>query len=210
MGTRGAIGFRIDNADKIAYNQFDSYPTGVGANILQELCGIKDWENVKARIRKIVLVTDDQPPTQEQINANQKWADLSVSERSFEDWYCLLRKAQGTLAPYIDGSLPIIYDAHTFLLDSLFCEYAYIVNLDNMTFEFYRGFNRESSEAGGRYAVQKKPPAPNGYVNEYFGVVLVETIPLSDFPTTKRGKRFIIETTDRWNDLTNDEDEETA
>lgn len=201
MGTRGAIGFRLDGEDKITYNHFDSYPGGLGSTILTEICGKKDWNKVKENVRRIVLVTNDTPPTDAEIAANAKWADLGVSEQSFEDWYCLLREAQGTLEPYMTGELPLMFDSTSFVLDSLFCEYAYIINLDDGVLEFYKGFNSDPN-APGRYASLQRERK-----GEYFGVALVETVPLSDFPATKRCKTFVNKTLQRWQQLTHEEDE---
>ena len=62
-----------------------------------------------------------------------------------------------------------------FLYDSLFCEYAYIINLDECVLEFYKGFNK-NPKANGRYA--------NNTIyrdeNSYYGVALIDTIPLKD------------------------------
>src|SRR5208337_4359655 len=125
MGTRGAIGFRLDGQDKVTYNHFDSYPSGVGAELLAELCGIKNWEAVKTAVRNISFIDQDVEPTEAQIELCAEFTDLGVGDQSTSDWYCLLRNAQGSLAPYLTGKLPFMSDNHTFLLDSLFCEYAY-------------------------------------------------------------------------------------
>ena len=34
MGTRGLYGFRKNGKDKITYNHWDSYPEGLGQNVL--------------------------------------------------------------------------------------------------------------------------------------------------------------------------------
>ena len=58
-----------------------------------------------------------------------------------DDWYCLLRHAQGDLNVYKNG-LRYMIDNHDFIKDSLFCEYAYIINLDTKRLEFYVGFQK--------------------------------------------------------------------
>lgn len=60
----------------------------------------------------------------------------------------------------------------SFLYDSLFCEYAYIINLDDNTLELYEGFNKDA-DAPGRYA--KYFEKNDG---GYYGVKLVRTISL--------------------------------
>jgi hypothetical protein len=98
-------------------------------------------------------------------------------------------------------------DAHDFLLDSVFCEYAYIVNLDDMTLEFYGGFNDKKFPAGvgGRYAAMQQPPIKRAdgtiHQSEYYGVVLMDAILLADLPKTKRCKMFVNKTIGRWSKL---------
>lgn len=37
MGTRGIFGVRINNQDKLMYNQFDSYPSSLGTDLVNQL-----------------------------------------------------------------------------------------------------------------------------------------------------------------------------
>lgn len=172
MGTRGAYGFRLEGEDKVTYNHFDSYPTGLGKDLLKELSG-RSYEDMVAAARRITLVDGQTEPTAEQIASLKKYANTGVSNQKLEDWYCLLREAQGTLEPWLIGEVPVMIDSHKFLSDSLFCEWAYIVNLDDKTFEVYKGFNKRS-DAPGRYANKEK--ADEGYC----GVALFKAIPLDD------------------------------
>ena len=34
MGTPGAVGFRANKQDKVTYNHFDSYPSGLGSDVI--------------------------------------------------------------------------------------------------------------------------------------------------------------------------------
>ena len=74
-------------------------------------------------------------------------------------------------------------DDHSFLLDSVFCEWAYIINLDTKELEVYRGWN-EDPTAPGRYASLKEADwtRDDGIVVKanYYGVTLLTTIPLMD------------------------------
>lgn len=176
MSTRGAIGFRIDGKDHIAFNHWDSYPSGLGADILKQLqtASVHDLAALPDRVRNLILFTKDNPPSQDQITAAEERAGIEPSNMNIEEWLEVLQEGQGSLTPYITGEWPIMYDSHTFLLDSLFCEWAYIVNLDDGTLEVYKGFNTEPNGAG-RYASQHRERD-----GEYYGVVLVDTVSLSD------------------------------
>lgn len=173
MGTRGAVGFRVNKEDKVTYNHYDSYPSGLGQEVL-EFIQSNTIESLKSAAENIQLIDMEVKPTKEQIKICKPWTDLSVSNQSTDDWYCLTRLAQGNLNAYVNG-LPYMNDGASFLLDSLFCEYAYIINLDTKKLEFYSGFNKKERERKGRYASQKRDGRDSGY----FGVVLIMQIPLT-------------------------------
>ena len=168
MGTRGAYGFISNNKEKVTYNHYDSYPSALG-EIMIKFINETDNKAIKSMFDKIKLVNQDDKPTPKQIGKYAEIADLNVSDKSVDDWYCLLRNTQGLLSVYKNGVEHMI-DSHTFLKDSLFCEWAYIINVDTMELEVYKGFNQNRS-ALGRYA-DTKPD------NEYYGVELIDTVPL--------------------------------
>jgi len=146
MGTRGAYGFRIHEQEKVTYNHWDSYPAVLGKKILKYVA-VTSVEKMKEVAEKIKLVNLESTPSGELIRRYTKYADLGVSEQSYENWYCLL---QGDLFPY-HNDLEHMIDYRKFLFDSLFCEWAYIINLDGEQLEVYKGFNGNVS-APGRYA----------------------------------------------------------
>lgn len=140
MGTRGCYGLYKNGVTKTTYNHFDSYIGGLGKDILDFV------ENTSIPIMnkifdKIELVREDDIPTIEQIENCQDFTDLEVSNKSIMDFYCLLRNAQGDLNAY-KTDLRYMIDSKEFLGNSLFCEYAYIINLDKNVLEFYKGFNK--------------------------------------------------------------------
>lgn len=174
MGTRGALGFYKDGTEKVAYNHYDSYPSGLGSDTLK-FCKDTTIKEMEETFNKIVLVDEQSEPTNEQIKECKEYYDSSVSSKSEKDWYCLLRHAQGTLEPYKNG-LKYMIDSKEFLTNSLFCEYAYIINLDTEMLEFYIGFNKDP-KANGRYA--DKATDNQGYC----GVALKKEFPLESITT---------------------------
>jgi len=175
VSTRGAYGFRVDGVDKIAYNHCDSYPRCLGDDVGASIVA---WRNqgtpdtLRDRVRAIRLVSEKDRPTDADVERCKPYTDLGVSKRSTDDWYCLLRGAQGDL----DAALKcgIIVDSAEFLKDSTFCEYAYIVNLDELTFEVYRGFQK-NPHARGRYGSD----VPH---ERCYPVALVKSFPLANVP----------------------------
>ena len=174
MGTRGVYGFRINGQDKVMYNQYDSYPECLGAAVAEFVQRIP-VEDLKRIAQGLTLVSQEDRPTQEQVEICREWGtiNLAVAGQSEDDWYCLLRDAQGDLDLWEQG-LPFILGGQDSLSDSLSCEWAYIINLDDEVLEVYRGFNKDPF-APGRYAGVWVQRAAG---DTYQGVKLVKSFPL--------------------------------
>jgi hypothetical protein len=176
MSTRGLYGVRKNGVDKCTYNHFDSYPSGLGSDVVR-FCANNSVEELNKFFDNIVLVLEDSIPTESQIKECQKagYVDLSVSSQSNDDWYCLLRNLQGNFKEYqkcIDSNSKIyMTDSIDFIQDSLFCEYAYIINLDDEVLEFYEGFQKEP-QVDNRYGTKED--------RGYYPCKLVLTIPLDE------------------------------
>lgn len=183
MGTRGAYGFRLNGKDKITYNHFDSYPDCLGNTMIDFIAETTDNE-LRVIAKRLVLVNEDDCPGRDNIAyySMQGTLNLGVSSQRATDWYCLLREAQGEPHFWKSGVNHMI-DSHNFVYDSLFCEWAYIINLDEDTLEVYKGFNKRPG-GKGRYALPEDGPEWIGE-NGYFGVTLLDEIPLDDIRDAK-------------------------
>ena len=184
MGTRGAIGFFIEGKTKVTYNHFDSYPSGVGLDVL-EFAKDNTWKELDAMAEGIALFHESDKPSDE---LKQRAKDLglfdgAVYSESEDDVYCLLRGAQGDLGTY--AKLGVMIDSEAFLGDSLFCEWAYIINVDDGVLEVYEGLNKKPDQAG-RYASAVEEDIPPHREEPYYGVVLVQEYPLDDLPEEKQ------------------------
>lgn len=173
MGTRGAYGFHKGGVDKIAYNHWASYPTVLGADVAAFVCQHTD-EEMNTIFDRIILVATKEKPTGDQIAECMPFFDGNVSEQTPEDWYCLLRKAQGNLEAYA-GGLRYMVGKADFLKDSLFCEWGYVINLDEGVLEVYRGF--------------QKAPSKNRYYNpfgkdDYYNCALIREVPFATIRET--------------------------
>lgn len=183
MGTRGAYGFLRNGETFVAYNHFDSYPKGLGAALVEdfrEVARTLSYEEMAFNVGQIRFVHDEVPPTPEDIERYEKFGDLSVNTGKYDNWYNMLRKAQGKIIPYLTGELDVMGDASSFLAESLWCEWAYIFNFDEKVFEVYRG-NCYETPGYGRYANLRDAD------NEYFGVSLIDVVTFDQL----RGKRNI-------------------
>lgn len=152
MGTRGLLGFVVDGRELMTYNHFDSYPGGLGEQVLNFLRQlVKDGavDQAAARARELKLVTDETPVTAADIEALKDWTDLGVGglrEGQTPEWYNLLRRTQGD--PDAILSSGYLVDNREFARNSLFCEWAYVIDFDDRTLEVYRGFQTKPPTAG--------------------------------------------------------------
>ncbi len=186
MGTRGAIGVRINGEDKMTYNHMDSYPDGLGATFLKETKTIKgSLKAYKKMAVELKLVDSDSNPTPEDIKKYQRYLNEDVSQSKKEtiengvDWYQLLREMQGEILQNLCSG--VMLENNTFIHDSLFCEWAYIINFDDDTLEVYEGFQKNRVNIKGRYK-DYKPSEGDGY----FACSLVKTYPLNKLPSLKK------------------------
>ena len=141
MGTRGAVGFRLDGDEHIAYNHFDSYPEALGAGVIDFIGHVNadaGWDKLKGLVRELSPIDMDEAPDPEAIARYRTFADTNVGNQRLDDWYCLLRELQGApmLEAVYQGVMVDYPDEASFLDDTLFCEFAYIIDLDTMELEF--------------------------------------------------------------------------
>lgn len=173
MGTRGLTGFIIDGVEKLSYQQFDSYPSGVGISVLSWARTVMDWDEVKNKARSLVLVDESETPTAEQ----RALLDPSLTDSGVSngvDWYSVLREAQGDPAKLLDAKF--ILDSKRFVSDGLFNEWTYVIDLDEMKLEVYTGF-KGRGESVGRFADRQERGS------DYDPVSLVATFDLLALPT---------------------------
>lgn len=178
MGTRGAYGFHKNGKDKITYNHYDSYPDFLGDNILDFIENTSDEEFDKI-FDKIELVNEDNKPTKEQIKECKKFLG-DLSGHTEDEWYNLLRKSQGNLYPYKNAELKYMIGGYEeFIKNSLFCEYAYVINLDTKELEFYVGYQKEPDDNRYRLTKEEKKEAEKNNCGCY-NCKLVKTYSLND------------------------------
>lgn len=171
MSTRGAYGFRLNNKDYVSYNHCDSYPSCLGEEILKQAKKLltDGIDKLKKSITGIRLVNDDgkSKPSKTDIQNLKQYANLSVGLKN-NDWYCLTRGLQGNLINNVKSGYMV--DSSHFLINSLFCEWAYIINLDERVFEIFRGFILK--KGAGRYDSIRSDD------KDHYGVKLIVTFPL--------------------------------
>lgn len=143
MGTRGLYGFVKDGETKATYNHMDSYPSGLGEHVLNFILRTP-VETMKQIFDRIELVEEGEKPTREQKERMMAFNPL-LTEVYFEGtdvWYSVLHDYMGDMDAFTKG-LPFMIDSIAFIHDSLFCEWAYLVNLDDEVLEVYKGFQEQ-------------------------------------------------------------------
>ena len=180
MGTRGFLGFVVDGQEKIAYNHWDSYPNdGLGSEILTWLrSATTDLDTVIEKARALRVVPKHSTPSAEDVEVFKEYADINVGSKGLDDWYVLLRRTQGNIGLILEAG--VIEDASEFVKDSLWAEWGYIVDLDALKFEVYRGF-QQSPHPHGRFA--DREPVVHALTGPYYPVALVTSWPLNELPS---------------------------
>lgn len=190
MGTRNLTAVVIDGQHKVAqYGQWDGYPKGQGDTILKFLAALPmlgGMDEFKRKVRGCTFLTQEQ--IQERWKAagadDSGWVGLDVG-RKFSDTNPQLSRDTGAgvlqLIAQSDNGLELD-DEWQFAADSLFCEYAYVLDLDAGTLELYRGFNTEPLPQGQRFS-DMAPSEAKGDIPAYYPVRLAATWSLEALPT---------------------------
>jgi hypothetical protein len=134
MGTRGFAGFKLDGQIISAYAQYDTYPSGVGTDVLEfariAASTVEGRETLRARVRSLTKVAEDGTPTTAQAEELAKYHQ-AVSTGT--DWYATLRACQGRLDLILESG----YIANrTDIFDE---EYSWILDLDEARLYGYAG-----------------------------------------------------------------------
>ncbi|ECN6005620.1 hypothetical protein ZD68_06300 [Salmonella enterica subsp. enterica serovar Brandenburg] len=185
MGTRHLTCVVKNNEYKVAqYGQWDGYPSGQGVNILNFLKEMSQDKFLKG-------IDNCFEPTEEQIKS--WWAEAGhdidksnglvsaeIYDRFMKNHPSLSRDMGSNILHFIQDSVtPVPLQLNVeFAADSLFCEYAYVIDLDKGTFEIFKGFNSKPLADGERFYNPETP------VNaEYHPVRLIKEYRLSELPT---------------------------
>lgn len=181
MGTRNLTCAVIDGEYRVAqYGQWDGYPSGQGAEALGFLLGM-DRESFITKLRAARFATDEDLTA---INAELDAAHSVNSEKMMNEggkYQQFSRDRGAKILSIVAEAEPgiLLLDRRSFAADSLFCEWAYVVDFDNGTFEVFEGFNKAPVSEGERFhGATTDDPSPG-----YYPVRLVKTYQLDALPT---------------------------
>lgn len=162
MSTRNLTIVISDGETKVAqYGQSDGYPEGQGETVLEFLQS-NDLKKFKEILKEVVFIN---PEKDEDFKGKPEF-DAETASKVLQLIYD--RKATG------------LYDSSEFAKNSLFCEWAYVVDLDKGVLEVYRGYNREPLTKDDRFyneEVQGK---------DYYPIKIVKSYSLEKLPEVEQ------------------------
>lgn len=164
MGTRNLTAVQLDGEYKVAqYGQWDGYPSGQGATVLEFLKGIKGKRKRKefeTKLRASSFATSEELDEVDAIIAAEQIYD-SWPQR----WPAYTRDTGAKILQLIMNSPPGIKlkNSIEFAADSLFCEFAYVIDLDKNVLEVYKGWNKKPLPKNARFVDAKEEGSPQGY-----------------------------------------------
>lgn len=182
MGTRNLTAVKIDGEYKIAqYGQWDGYPGGQGMTCLNFLRETMDEDKFKAALRKCTFITNKELSDlwSKYTDSKDGWVTIEEADRMKRDYPEFSRDTGAGILELVQNSDGMeLQNEIAFAADSVFCEWAWVIDFDERTFEGYKGFNKEPLTENDRFYFLKD------YENDgYYGVKLAAKFSLNNLPT---------------------------
>ena len=198
MGTRNLTIVHKNGEYKVAqYGQWDGYPEGLGVTLLNFLKNV-NMDSFRNAIDNVSFYTKEEI---DEINTTIDEIRKDIPNYSWQkDFPQLSRDTGGDILNLITfKEVNKVNNSIDFAADSLFCEWAYVIDLDTNKFEVYKGFNHEELNNNERfYFLEDKRDKENIVGKDYHPIKFVKSYDLNNLPDEKI---FIAE-------LTPDDDDE--
>lgn len=188
MGTRNLTAVYLNGEYKIAqYGQWDGYPDGQGLGCLHFLRERCDMPRFRDAVSKTTFITQEE--LNKLLTEFGMEEDGSISMDDYDRFKLAYPELHRDMASDIlefvqnrpDGAR--LKNSITFAADGLFCEYAWVIDLDAGTFEGYEGFNKEPLTPEDRFFfLTEYEDKDDPIAGEYHGVKLVAKWPLDNLP----------------------------
>lgn len=216
MGTRNLTMVIDKEGDlKVAqYGQWDGYPEGQGATILNFCRNTINLEKLEAELpncRFYNRCDDIKQYIEEYKKKAPNWSN-EPDKRTEKDCYWFDKTQTRDLGGDILESiitlnkdfLPeehkgkiYLFDDHKFGEDSLMCEWAYCINFQTKKLECFCGFNKDKSREYKRFATNQEEvdEEQKDFTNKYYGIYLVKEYDLYNLPETEEFVKELYELT---------------
>lgn len=190
MGTRHLIAAKTGGEYKIAqYGQWDGYPQGQGIAVLRFLHNFASHlPAVEEKLRELSFYSKEEYAEEildkywENEGGGNYYLSYGSPEKERWDRECrhLSRDAGSEILDMVMNSkVPLkLRNELSFAGDSLFCEWAYVIDFDTGTFEVFEGLNK-SPVVEGRFTTAEFGVDRDGQI-EYHPVKLVFSWPLDN------------------------------
>jgi hypothetical protein len=157
MGTRNLTVVILNKQVKVAqYGQWDGYLDGQGKTIFKFIEQMNTRKFKKA-LKECRFMTDKevkQTWTNCGAEPNSDTVSFDIADKHTEKYPGLSRDTGAKVLQLIqNGTVKELKNEYEFAADSLFCEFAYVLDMDNKTLEIYKGFNKTKPK--GRFAKMK-------------------------------------------------------
>jgi len=187
LGTRNLTCVFFEGEYKVAqYCQWDGYPGGQGSNILSFLRKV-DLREFKEYLRNLVWI--DENELQRRLAScgadGSGWVNMEIARKFQKKWPHLDRDAGADVLEMIVntcGNIELL-NSLDFAGDSLFCEWAYVIDFDKNTFEVYSGFVEEPLDATERFSGMECERDHRS--KQYYPVKLIKEYSLDNLPSQK-------------------------
>lgn len=184
MGTRNLTVVYMDGQYRVAqYGQWDGYPEGAGITCLQFLRDKMDEQLFRKRLSELRFMSNDEINDLMRRYHRDKDGFMTVedSDRLRNERPALHRDTGVDILEMIQAGLVrdhVLYNSLEFAADSLWCEWAWVIDMDKRTFEGYAGYNHEPLTEADRFWFLR-----DHEYGDCHGVKLVYEVSLKQLPT---------------------------
>lgn len=187
MGTRHLIAVQLNNEYKVAqYGQWDGYPAGQGVTILDFLskCDLDKFKEQVAKTKFISLEKLKRYWNDCGADPENDWVTMDVSDRFNQIHPQLSRNCGAKLLDIIYQNNDVeLFGNIDFAGDSLYCEYAYVIDLDKMKLEVFKGFNKTPLDENERFFNAPIDKEQSHRETQYYQVKFKHAFDLSALPS---------------------------
>lgn len=191
MGTRGLTAVVVDGKYKIAqYGQWDHYPSGQGVTALDFCREYLTTEKGRAAFREALarvrfVAPDEHRQMWRSVGVKGAWPSTEQGRAFDMKWPFFSRDHGAKILELVLGAKgEVLLSNHiAFAADSLFCEWAYVIDLDERTFEVYQGFNQKPLRNGERFKFLRVSKRAEKREDRYYPVRLAHKFDLDNLPT---------------------------
>jgi hypothetical protein len=194
MGTKSLTVVVHNNAVKFAqYGQFDGYPESLGVTLLKFFSNTSNNEALKNMLPKMRLWNENDKKREleflQSIDCENSWMNkeqqLQYQKQyplRFLEVYGKLKEGKllELLLQYNQLDQIVTTDSYAFAKDSLYCEWAYVIDFDKNAFEVYKGLNTTGISPKDRFfSLYEK-------TNDYYPVKIIRSFLLDALPDEEK------------------------